>query len=34
VHWDPVKEQIVGDSDLQKMTSRPYRAPWTLSVTS
>jgi predicted dehydrogenase len=32
VQWDPEKEQIVGDDELQKMTSRPYRAPWTLPI--
>jgi len=30
VHWDPVKEQIVGDAELAKWTTRPYRAPWQL----
>ena len=34
VHWDPVKEQITGDDELAKMTSRPYRAPWSLPLTS
>jgi predicted dehydrogenase len=34
VHWDPAKEQMVGDAELQKMTSRSYRAPWSLSVPS
>ena len=34
VHWDPVKEQIVGDNELAQMISRPYRAPWSLPVTS
>jgi hypothetical protein len=34
IHWDPVKERIVGDDDTVKMTSRPYRAPWSLPVTS
>jgi hypothetical protein len=29
-----VKERIVGDDDAAKMTSRPYRAPWSLPVTS
>jgi predicted dehydrogenase len=33
IHWDPVKEQITGDDDLAKTTSRPYRAPWSLPVT-
>jgi predicted dehydrogenase len=30
VQWDPVKERIIGDDDLAHMTSRPYRAPWSL----
>ena len=30
VTWDPVKEKIVGDSELAKWSSRPYRAPWKL----
>jgi predicted dehydrogenase len=34
VHWDPASEQVVGDDDVAKMTSRPYRAPWSLPVTS
>lgn len=33
IQWDPVKEQIVGDNEVAKMTSRPYRAPWSLTVT-
>jgi predicted dehydrogenase len=34
VQWDPVQEQIVGDNDLACMTSRPYRAPWSLPTAS
>jgi hypothetical protein len=34
IHWDPVKERITGDDELAKMTSRPYRAPWSLPLTS
>jgi hypothetical protein len=34
VNWDPVKEQVIGDDDLAHMTSRPYRAPWTLPTVS
>ena len=34
IQWDPVKEQIVGDDEVAKMTSRHYRAPWSLPVTS
>jgi predicted dehydrogenase len=34
IHWDPVKEQIVGDDETAKMISRAYRAPWSLPVTT
>jgi predicted dehydrogenase len=34
VHWDPQKEQVIGDAELQKMVSRPYRAPWSLPSNS
>jgi predicted dehydrogenase len=30
LRWDPVKEEIQGDAEAEKMLSRPYRAPWTL----
>lgn len=30
VIWDPVKQEIVGDAELAKWVSRPYRAPWKL----
>lgn len=30
IQWDPVNETIVGDAEAAAMTSRPYRAPWTL----
>lgn len=30
VVWDPVKQEIVGDAELAKWVSRPYRAPWKL----
>jgi hypothetical protein len=29
--WDPVKEQILDDTEAAKMLSRPYRAPWKLT---
>jgi len=32
IRWDPVKEQVVGDTEAAAMQSRPYRAPWTLAV--
>jgi len=30
VIWDPKAEKIVGDAELAKWVSRPYRAPWKL----
>ncbi len=30
IHWDPDKEEIVGDDEAAQMLSRPMRAPWTL----
>ncbi len=30
IQWDPVKEQIVGDSEAAGMVKRPYRSPWRL----
>ncbi|MFO0879370.1 MAG: Gfo/Idh/MocA family oxidoreductase [Gemmataceae bacterium] len=30
IHWDPVKEQIVGDSETARLVSKDYRAPWKL----
>lgn len=30
VIWDPTKEAIVGDAELARWASRPYRAGWTL----
>ena len=32
IHWDPVKEKIVGDPEAAKMTSRQLRAPWNVFV--
>jgi len=31
LRWDPVKEEIIGDSEAQAMLSRPMRAPWSLA---
>jgi hypothetical protein len=28
VHWDPVKDTIVGDKEAAAMMVRPYRQPW------
>jgi predicted dehydrogenase len=30
IKWDPVKQQIVGNSELAGWVNRPYRAPWKL----
>ena len=30
VIWDPAKQETVGDAELAKWVSRPYRAPWKL----
>jgi len=32
VTWNPARETIVGDAELAKWVSRPYRAPWRLPV--
>ena len=31
VHFDPQAETIVGDDEAARLTTRPYREPWTLS---
>lgn len=31
INFDPVKEQITGDSEANAMLTRPYRAPWKLA---
>jgi len=30
LRWDPEKEQFIGDSEANKMVSRPMRSPWSL----
>jgi predicted dehydrogenase len=30
IAWDPIKEEIKGDSDAARMLLRPYRSPWRL----
>ncbi len=30
IQWDPVKEVIVGDENLNRLLSRPMRSPWRL----
>jgi predicted dehydrogenase len=32
VKWDPLKEQVIGDPEAQKLVSREYRAPWKLPI--
>lgn len=32
IHWDPLKEEIVGDPSASKWVSRPRRAPYALNV--
>jgi predicted dehydrogenase len=30
IHWDPDKEEIIGNPRATRLLSRPYRQPWTL----
>ncbi len=30
LHWDPEKEEIIGNPRASRLLSRPYRMPWTL----
>jgi predicted dehydrogenase len=30
IHWDPDKEEIIGNPRASRLLSRPYRHPWTL----
>jgi predicted dehydrogenase len=32
VHWDPKKQEVVGDAEVAQWVRRPYRAPWKLPV--
>lgn len=29
LQWDPIKAQVVGDREANRLLRRPYRAPWT-----
>ena len=26
--WDPVKGEVIGDPEANKLLARPYRSPW------
>ena len=30
IHWDPIREEIIGDEMASRMLSRPMRSPWRL----
>ena len=30
IHWDPKKEEIIGNPRASRLLTRPYRQPWTL----
>ena len=30
IHYDPVKEQIIGDDEANRLVNQPMRAPWHL----
>jgi predicted dehydrogenase len=32
IRWDPVKEEIIGDAEATRMTSRAWREPWGTAV--
>ena len=31
IKWDPVKEEIIGDSQAARWLDRPMREPWVLA---
>ena len=31
ITWDPAAEQVVGDAEANRLLSRPYRVPWSLT---
>jgi hypothetical protein len=31
IRWDPAAEEVVGDPEANRLLSRPYRAPWSLT---
>ena len=31
LHWDAEKEEVIGDSEANRLLSISYRKPWTLS---
>ena len=30
IHYDPVKEQVIGDEEANRLVNQPMRAPWHL----
>jgi predicted dehydrogenase len=32
IHWDPEKEEIIGNPHASRLLARPYRKPWTLPI--
>jgi predicted dehydrogenase len=32
IHWDPDKEEIIGNPHASRLLARPYRKPWTLPI--
>jgi hypothetical protein len=31
LRWDPEKEEVIGDSEANRLLAVSYRKPWTLS---